>query len=467
MLRNLTIEEFEKLLNADAETEHLEFKLADNNFNFENGKKSVCGYSVALANEGGGKLILGVTDKKPRKVTGTKVFSCISKLEKDLFNKIHRRIYVQEIIYDSKRVIVINIPSRPIGEALEHDGQYLMRVKDELVPMTSDKFKEITNEAIGDYSAKIINGATISDLSPEAIIILKKLLGNSTRVDKEIGSFSYNQILQDLGLIDKGKVTLAALILLGKEAALRKYIPGAEIRYGYKSEEKEIRNQENLILNGGYLLYYDKIWQKIDSRNPILHLPKGLQLLEKKVFDEETVREALNNAIIHRDYSESEPVILIQTPYTLTITSPGGFPNGINLENIADATKTRNKLIADVLYKCVFVEQFGNGVNLMIRNQLILGKYPPDYSKTDKYRVNLKIEGDIKDIEFAKYILKVANKLNTSLDDKELRILYDIKEGKKPFDLEITKRLFDAGIIEKIAGNKYILSKMYYVHINQ
>lgn len=455
------------MLDADTETEHLEFKLAASGFSFKAGKRSLCGYAVALANEGGGRLILGVTDKKPRVVKGTLAFQNVTKLESDLYQKLKRRITVTELAVEGKRVLIIDIPSRPIGEALEFDGQYLMRIGDELLPMSPDKLKAINNEAVGDFSSKILPGVTYTDLSSESIAELRRLLTNSTRVEKDLAKHADKQMLQDLGLIDGERITVAALVLLGSSAALKKFIPNSEIRYGYKSDEKEIRNQESVIYTEGYLAYYNRLWEKIDSRNLVLHIPQGLLVKEKKVFDEETVREAVNNAIIHRDYSEHEPIIIIQAPYILNITSPGGFPYGVTIENIASTTKTRNKLVADVLYKCEFVEQFGNGVNLMIRNQLSLGKNPPNYSETDKYRVILSLDGNIKDIEFAKYVLKVANKLKIFLNDTELLLLYDIREGGKVENNKVLEALSNAGIIERLGSNRFILSKQYYASIDR
>lgn len=460
-------EAFQVLLDVDTETEHIEFKLAENSFNFDTGRRSLCGYVVALANEGGGRLILGVTDKKPRNVQGTRAFRNIKKLESSLYQKLKRRITVSELQFKRKRVLIIDIPSRPIGEAMELDGQYLMRLGDELLPMSPDRLKAINNEAVNDFSSKLLPEATYKDLTTESINELRRLLINSNRVEKDLAKQADRQMLQDLGLIDGNKITVAAMVLLGSSIALKRLIPNSEIRYGYKSDEKEIRNQESVIYTEGYLSYYNKLWEKIDSRNLVLHIPQGLLVKEKKVFDEETVREAVNNAIIHRDYSEHEPVIIIQAPYILNITSPGTFPYGVTIENIASTTKTRNKLIADVLYKCEFVEQFGNGVNLMIRNQLSLGKNPPNYSKTDKYRVTLSLDGNIKDIEFAKYVLKIASKLKMFLNDTELLLLYDIKEGKRLENNKVLRELSNTGIIERLGPNKFILSKQYYASIDR
>ena len=113
------------------------------------------------------------------------------------------------------------------------------------------------------------------------------------------------------------------------------------------------------------------------------------------------------------------------------------------------------------------MEQFGNGVNLMIRNQLSFGKNPPNYSKTDKYRVVLSLDGNIKDIEFAKYVLKVATKLKIFLNDTELLLLYELREGKKVENSRVLEELGNAGIIERLGSNKFILSKRYYAAIDR
>ncbi|MEA3343397.1 MAG: ATP-binding protein [archaeon] len=460
-------EEFEILLNADKETEHLEFKEAKTQFDFCKDSHSICGYCVALANERGGKLILGVSDKIPRKVVGTKAFRSIAKLEKDVFNQIHRKVTIEKLDYNGKRVLMLHIYSRPIGEPLQLRGRYLMRIKDSLASMTPDQIKEILNDATEDYSSKTIEGATIKDLSDKAIKELRKLLKQSGRVQKNIDSFSDKQLLIDLGLMSNNKVTIAALILLGKENTLKKYIPHAEIRFGYKINEDEIRNQDTEIYCEGYLLFYNKLLEKIDSRNITIHIPQGFRLLEKKAFEEETIREAINNGIIHRDYSESESIFIIQTQNKIIITSPGGLLKGVTIDNIMDQTKTRNKLIADVLYKCEFVEQFGNGVNLMIKNQLNLGKNPPDYSRTDRHHVVLEIDGTIKDIEFAKYVYRIAEQKQKTLNDKELIILHKIKNNEKVESEQITKNLLNLGLIEPISRSKYILSKAYYQRIDK
>lgn len=464
----MDIDNFEKILNADKETEHLEFKEAKFQFNFNNGTHSILGYCTALANELGGKLILGVSDKVPRQVVGTQAFKDIIKLQKNIYNNLNRRINVEELYYENKRVLIFDIPSRPLGDVIFYKGMALMRIGESIKPMTSEQIKRVQKEVVGDYSATKIKEAIFDDLSTDAILELRNLLKQSGRVDKDIDKFDDEQLLIDLGLIDsKEEITVAALVLLGKERSLKKYLPYVEIRFGYKNDESDIRNLDTQIYSSGYLLFYNTIVEKIKARNNSIHINFGLRLLEKKIFDIESIRESINNAIIHRDYSENDTIIIIQTQTRFFVNSPGGFLQGVTPENIIDQTKTRNKLIADVLFKCEFVEQFGNGVNLITKNQLSLGKNPPDYNKSDNYHVILDIDGTIKDEEFAKYVIRVASESNKILNEKELVILNKIKSNEKVENCSIIKELEDLELIERVNKNNFILSKKYYEDMNK
>lgn len=465
----MTEEELLEIISCNTETEHLEFKSAEKTFNFDGGKKSILGYCVALSNEGGGRLILGVTDDNPRKICGTETFKNIQKLKTDIYNRLNRRVDVEEFItQDNKRVLILNIPSRPIGQPLDFDGIYLMRVGEELVPMTPEQLKKISNEATADYSNEIIPGTTINDLSDEAIIVLRNLLKASNRLgEKDIDNIDDEQLLIDLQLLKDGKLTIAALVLLGTNSALTKYLPYAEVRYNYK-KAYETKPIDIAIFRKGYLLYYNELWVKINSRNSILEVPYGLTTFYKNMFDEQTIKEAINNAIMHRDYSEvHQTIIITQTDSNIEIVSPGGFLDGITIDNIINESKTRNRLIADVLYRCGFVDNFGYGVNLMIKNQLSSGKDKPDFSNTNKYSVVLKIDGKIKDIEFTKYIYKICSEKNIELTEFELQVLYGLKDKPKSIKGELIETIFNKGIVEKDVHGKYMLSKKYYEDHNK
>jgi ATP-dependent DNA helicase RecG len=209
---NINQEQFRFLLNADSEHEHLEFKEAKKSFNFENGDKSLLGYCIALANEGGGKLILGVTDAISRQVVGTNAFENLQKTHEQIFTKLKRRVSIQELIIEGKRVLIFDIPPRPIAEPLEYRGQFLMRVGERLEPMTSEQLKNIYSESVTDYSACVSKEITMDSLDPHAIEELRKLLKVSGRTEKSVEAFSNEQLLRDLNLLQADGLTLASLV---------------------------------------------------------------------------------------------------------------------------------------------------------------------------------------------------------------------------------------------------------------
>jgi len=118
----VAVEKLQKWLGAK-EDEHLECKEAKTNFHVE----TLVEYGVALANEGGGKMILGVTDKLPRTVVGSQVFAHLERTKAGLIERLRLRVDVEEIQHPDGRVLVLQVPSRPIGMPLQYEGAYWMR----------------------------------------------------------------------------------------------------------------------------------------------------------------------------------------------------------------------------------------------------------------------------------------------------------------------------------------------------
>lgn len=446
------------------ESETLEFKqsLAEK----ENAGTDLC----AFANKNGGTLYFGVKDNG--EILGIQYVNekTIRELAQFYRDNIQPSFYPKITIEEkeSKSLIKIEVDKSDTPYHIFKNTPYI-RSASSSAKMNLEEYQRrlVRFQSINsDYSAKIIPKTTFHDLSTQGIHELRKLLKKSNRFNQSIDELTDIQLLRNLQLMQGNELTIAALVLLGSEESLSKYLPYSEIRYGYRLSESELRNQDTEIFKSGYLLYYNLLWDKINSRNTILNIPQGLFLTERKAFEEDTIREAVNNAIMHRDYQASETIFIFQYPTLLEIKSPGGFVEGINLDNILTESKVRNKLIADILFRCEFVEQFGTGVNLMFKNQLSLGKNPPNYALSDNYRVTLTLDSSIKDIEFAKYVIKIAEEKQKILSDEELLLLYKIK-NKQKVNSEEAKTLFELGLIEKIGHGKWSLLKKYYIDTKQ
>src|SRR5690554_6959422 len=131
----VNLEQIKGWLKNRKESFQLEFKEAKIQFDFVKLKK----YCVALANEGGGYLVLGVSDKMPRNVVGTKAYRDVSKISSQLYKALNFRVNVEEFDHEDGRIVVFEIPSRPQGTAYQLDGAYYMRAGEELTAMSPDR----------------------------------------------------------------------------------------------------------------------------------------------------------------------------------------------------------------------------------------------------------------------------------------------------------------------------------------
>lgn len=149
----MTVGQLDSLLLAD-EGEHLEFKEAKQDFSVEKPRKYCC----ALANEGGGKLVPGVTNRKPRRVVGTRAFQDLRHRKADLVQVLHIRVNAYEVQHPQGRVVVFDVPSRPIGVPLRYDNVYWMRTDDSLTGMTEDRLKSTFGETGPETTAALVDG---------------------------------------------------------------------------------------------------------------------------------------------------------------------------------------------------------------------------------------------------------------------------------------------------------------------
>jgi len=461
-----TLEEFQVLLESP-EGCHVEFKAATGGFHFE----ELARYCVAIANEGGGKIIIGVTDRRPRRVVGTRAFAEPGRTEAGFFEALRQRIPVEELVDDCRRVLIIHVPSRLPGTAWQYKGAFWMRVGDALVAMTDDQLRRIHDETGPNYSAEICPGATLDDLDPEAIEDFRMRWHRKAKAESILDS-SAEHLLRDAELVTEEGITYAALILLGKQAALGRYLAQAEVVFEYRSSEAPGPANQREEFRKGVLLYYDRLWQLVNLRNDLQHYQDGLFMLDVPTFDERSVREAVLNAVSHRDYRHGGSVFVRQFGRRIEIVSPGGLPSGITPENILWQQNPRNCRIAEVLARCGLVERAGQGFDLIYGECIRHGKPLPDFSRTDAYFVWLTLHGEIQDTEFLRFLEKVGRETHVSFDTQVLLIL-DLVHRELPVLQELRPRiskLIDLGVLERIGrgrGTRLLLSRRFYRHIGK
>jgi ATP-dependent DNA helicase RecG len=452
------LELLEQWLDAK-EGENFEFKEAKENYHFDKLGKYCC----ALSNEGGGKIILGVSDRRPRKVVGTSAFKQPEHTRRALSEKLHLLIDFIEIKHQDGRVLVFEAPSRPIGNVVKFEGIYWARETDSLVPMSEKRLQTIFSESCHDFSADICPGATIEALEKAAIEEFRKRWIDKSK-NTSFATISPEQLLLDAELLTSNGITYAALILFGTKAALGRYLGQSEVIFEYRSTEASGPAQQRKEYRQGFFSYYDELWSVINLRNDIQHYQDGLFIKDIPTFAERSVREAILNAVSHRNYQLGGSVFIRQYPQHIVIESPGGLPYGITLENILERQNPRNRRLADAFAKCGLVERSGQGVNLMFEQCIQQGKIPPDFHKTDEYAVVLELNGQVRDPKFVQYLERIGQETQASFSTHDFIVLdYIHREESIPEVLQCRlKNLLEFGAIERTDRNHYILAKRFY-----
>ena len=461
-----TLEKVDSILN-EIEGEKLEFKEARTSFQFDELVK----YCAALANEGGGSIVLGVTDPRPRRVVGSQAFLQPERTRAGLIEKLHLNILFSLVPHPAGRVLAFHVPSRSTGIPIKADGIYWARQADSLVPMPEDRLREIFAESGHDFSADICAGATLTDLEATSIEDFRRRWMDKSG-NRSLLTLSHEQLLTDAEALVDGQVTFAALVLFGTRQSLGKYLAQSETVFEYRSSDTSGPAQHREEFRQGFFGYYDKLWDLINRRNDIQNFQSGLFILDVPTFSERTVREAVLNAVSHRDYQLGGSVFVRQYPRYLRIESPGGFPLGINESNVLDRQEPRNRRIADIFAKCGLVERSGQGMNLMFETNIKEGKLRPDFSGTDQYQVNLTLDGEVRDTRFLEFLEKIDREKQALFSTSDFLLLDVIHRGK-PVPEKLQPRLHslvDIGAIERFGrgrGVRYILSRKYYAMTGQ
>jgi len=449
------------ILLSATEGENIEFKEAKTDFDFEKLVK----YACAISNCGGGKIVLGVTDKRPRVVVGCQAFTQPEQTRKGLMERLHIRIDFNEVTYEGKRILIFTVPSRPCGMPVFSKGIAYWRTADSLVTMPPEVLRAIYNECEDDFSADICPGATIDDLDEHAVNVFRDKWYLKSQ-NERLKTLEMKQLLTDCEVVSsEGAITYAALILFGKRSSLTKYLAQSEIIFEYRSSNSSGPAQQREEFRDAFFNIYERLWDLINLRNDKQHYQDGLFVYDVPTFNERATREALLNAVSHRSYRDGRSTFVVQYQDRLVIKSPGGLPYGITIDNIIDKQYPRNRRIAETFSKCGLVERSGQGMNLIYETSIKESKAMPDFTGTDDNEVCLTLNGLVLNPVMLRLINKVSAETLSSFSTKDFFVLDYLTRGNKlPANLYVNaNRMVDLGLVEKIGKSRYILSRKYYV----
>ena len=433
---------------------------------------------IAFANNKGGTLYFGVEDNG--EVTGCDGNYDLQNIIESIYEKTRPSIFVdpEEIEYNGKKVIALTVASDGITHATT-DGRCLKRLGKNSKPFYPDEMSNRYSEIqSSDFSGRILSDSTEDDINKLEVYKLKEKLKarnpESTLADMEDIAF-----LRDLALVksDSGniKLTVAGLLFVGKEQAINRLLPQAEVIYLHYSESNLEEYDARLDMKAPIILVIDRLSEKIQDSNRIVNVQVGLFRLEIVDFPEKVFQEALLNALSHRDYQSQGAVYVKHYPDKIVIENPGAFLDGITENNIiTHPSVPRNKLIAETLQHLKYVQRTGQGVDIIFREMISSGKPFPEY-KSYNDAVSLTIYSAIDDIDFVKFISNEENELSRSFSLSELMILRYLKDNRKITMSEAESLIQEArdqaqnacnnlkryGLIE-LSGNEYMLTAKIY-----
>lgn len=433
---------------------------------------------IAFANNKGGTLYFGVEDNS--EVTGCDGNYDLQNIIESIYEKTRPSLFVdpEEIEYNGKKVIALTVASDGITHATT-DGRCLKRLGKNSKPFYPDEMSNRYSEIqSSDFSGRILSDSTEDDINKLEVYKLKEKL-KARNPESTLADMDDIAFLRDLALVksDSGniKLTVAGLLFVGKEQAINRLLPQAEVIYLHYSESNLEEYDARLDMKAPIISVIDRLSEKIQDSNRIVNVQVGLFRLEIVDFPEKVFQEALLNALSHRDYQSQGAVYVKHYPDKIVIENPGAFLDGITENNIiTHPSVPRNKLIAETLQHLKYVQRTGQGVDIIFREMISSGKPFPEY-KSYNDAVSLTIYSAIDDIDFVKFIANEENGLSRSFSLSELMILRYLKDNRKITMSEAESLIQEArdqaqnacnnlkryGLIE-LSGNEYMLTAKIY-----
>jgi ATP-dependent DNA helicase RecG len=440
---------------------------------------------VAFANTDGGNLFIGVEDNGD--ITGVhEKHKDITRLSAFIANKTVPPVSVRvEMVEADLSYIKVTVPKRTTVVASASGKIQRRRIKvdgtPENIPMYPYEISSrLSSLSLLDYTAQFVPDAEYSDLD----IVERERLRNiirSYRGDTSLLELNDEELDKALQLVSErdGKLvpTFCGLLLIGKVEALKKYMPTAE-------SSIQIFSGTDLKVNQSFhspiLSTFEKILEYFTAWNSSEEMQVGLYRITIPDYDIKAFREALVNAFCHRDYSVLGRVIVKMNEEGMTISNPGGFIEGITINNLLDAEPHgRNPALADAMKRIGLAERTGRGIDRIYEGSLFYGRMLPDYSQSTQTNVKLFIPKGPTDKDFIRMISDEQQRLGRSLPIYSLLVLNDLKRTGKSSVTEIAERLAinenrvrltvepltESGLVEAVGtgrGRYYMLCSKYY-----
>ncbi|WP_319579493.1 RNA-binding domain-containing protein [uncultured Methanospirillum sp.] len=449
---------------------------------------------VAMANTDGGVLLLGVEDDGTvtgipnRSGTGIDPVKIRAMIYTKTVPNINTRISVVPV--DDVQVVSIEVDQHP-EICSTSQGKALHRIietqgKPQSVPFypRDHLSRRIQIQSI-DLTAEQVPDLGFDAFDPVAFAWIRRII-KARKGENTLLELTDEELVKALKLVETKDGVLipnyAGLLLLGKEEIITTYLPTHEVFFQVLDERGDVRLND--VFHGPLSRVLQEIEDRFNARNAEREVIVGLFRVPIPDYSSEGFREAMMNAILHRDYAKSGPVFIQWQTDHILITNPGGFPEGVTLDNIlVHEPKPRNPRLAEVFRRIGLVETTGRGVDKIYIGQITYGRPIPDYSRTDSNAVRVVLPGGESSLEFAALVFE-QDRNGKSLKLDELLILNALHSERRITTAEAgnltqkglnsakatLERLIERGLVQGVGekgGRHYILSPRVYKRLNE
>ena len=448
---------------------------------------------ICLANAQGGSLYLGIEDDGTATGLHESRPADISGLAALVANRTAPSLHaaIETLLYKNMRVAVIRVERSPEIVA-RSDGLVKRRRMNahgqpECVPFLPHEYASRRADfQLLDMSAEVMLDATLADFDALQRERLRAVIANNPRSDKSLVGLTDEQLDGALSLtVTRGAVrhpTLLGLLLIGRTDSLRRLVPTHEVLF-------QVLEGTSVKVNEGSRAALIEIveWLDLLSRgvNTEQEFNEGLFRIGIARVEVDALREAINNALVHRDYARRGPVRVCWQKSDLIISNPGGFVDGVSLANLLTTEpRPRNPALADAFKRLGLVDRTGRGVDLIYTGMLRFGRPAPDYSQSILDLVKLCISTEPADLAFVRRVLHEEARQNGALPTETLLVLTALREARRmsAADLaaplqctpqeasKLIEPLVESGLIQAHGtgrGRQYTLSPQVYKQLGQ
>ncbi|MBB5349960.1 ATP-dependent DNA helicase RecG [Haloferula luteola] len=376
-----TIQQIDTWRSARSEHQRLEFKEAKTQFD----NRKLYKYCVALANEGGGHLLLGIEDEPPRKVVGTAAFNDPVAMAAKMFQALGFRVEIEEVMHPDGRVLVFHIPGRPLGTVYDFEGSYLMRAGEELVPMSEDRLRAIFAEGQPDW----LSQPALTECDDDKVVQLLDtqsyfdLLHLPYPVNRAgvLERFESEKLIQR----DGGGWTITNLggLLFAKKLEQFDRLARKAPRVIVYEGTNKLKTKLDKPGSKGYAVGFQGLVEFINGLVPSNEVIEQALRKEVKMFPEIAVRELVANALIHQDFTESGTSVMVEIyDDRMEISNPG--KPFISPDRFIDEYQSRNERLADLMRRLGVCEEKGSGVDKVIQAAEFFQLPAPDFRVGEK-----------------------------------------------------------------------------------